>query len=168
MEQRSKWYAIYTKPRWEKKVHKDLVDRGIESYCPLNRVRKQWSDRVKVVEEPLFKSYVFVRIPEEEGTRVRMVNGVLNFVYWNGKPAIVKDKEIADIRRFLNEYEDISLEQLDLKPEDKVVIRTGVMMDKEAVVRRVLHNRVEVVIESLGYKLVASMDRSNLERNHKP
>jgi transcription antitermination factor NusG len=66
----SHWYALYTKPRWEKKVHALLTDKKIESYCPLNKVRKKWSDRMKTVEEPLFKSYVFVRVNEEEQTKV--------------------------------------------------------------------------------------------------
>ncbi len=139
-----------------------MTARGLESYCPLNKVRKQWSDRIKLVEEPLFKSYVFVHVPEAEQSKVRMVDGVLNYVYWQGKPAIVKDKEIEDIRRFLNEYQDVQLKALDFQPQSKVLIRTGVLMDKEAVVQRVLHHTVEVVIESLGYKLVAQIEKSNL------
>lgn len=159
------WYAVYTKPRWEKKVHGLLSDQGIESYCPLNRVKKKWSDRMKWVDEPLFKSYVFVRILPEEQTRVRMVPGVINYIYWLGKPAVVKDKEIEDIRRFLNEYTDVkveSVEAVELKPEDKVIIRTGLLMDREATVQRIMHKTVEVVIESLGYKLVAQVDKDKL------
>jgi transcription antitermination factor NusG len=162
MESIKNWYAVYTKPRWEKKVHATMTNRGLESYCPLNKVRKQWSDRIKLVEEPLFKSYVFVHVPEEDQTRVRMVDGVLNYVYWQGKPAVIKEKEIEDIRRFLNEYQDVQLQSLDFQPHDKVLIRTGVLMDKEAMVQRVLHQTVEVVIESLGYKLVAQIEKSNL------
>lgn len=162
MESKKNWYAVYTKPRWEKKVHATMTSRGMESYCPLNKVRKQWSDRIKLVEEPLFKSYVFVHIAEEDQTRVRMVDGVLNYVYWQGKPALIREKEIEDIRRFLNEYQDVQLQSLDFQPNAKVLIRSGVLMDKEAMVQRVLHQTVEVVIESLGYKLVAQIEKSNL------
>ena len=56
-----KWLAVYTRPRWEKKVDQLLKEQGTESYCPLNKVKRKWSDRVKTVEEPLFKSYVFVK-----------------------------------------------------------------------------------------------------------
>ncbi len=76
-----KWLAIYTKPRWEKKVYGMLQEKGVESYCPLNKVQRKWSDRIKIVEEPLFKSYVFVRVCEDEKTPVRMLGGVVNFVY---------------------------------------------------------------------------------------
>jgi transcription antitermination factor NusG len=166
MEAKENWYAVYTKPRWEKKVHKMATERGIESYCPLNKVHRQWSDRVKVVEEPLFKSYVFVHVPADDMTKVRMVDGVLNFVYWNGKPAVVKDREIMDIHRFLNAYSDIELEPMFLEPETRVRIRSGIMMDQNAIIKRVLHNKVEVLIESLGYKLVAYVDKSNLKPIH--
>lgn len=156
------WYAIYTKPRWEKKVDGSLRQAGFEAYCPLNKVRRKWSDRYKIVEEPLFSSYVFVRAPEQDLTKVRMVSGVLNFVYWNGKPGIVKDEEIISIKKFLNEYKDISAVQLEIKPKSKVIVSQGVMMGKEAIVERVLHNIVELEIESLGYKLVAKIEKSNL------
>src|SRR3954462_4857025 len=105
----SRWYAIYTRPRWEKKVNTLLSEKKIESYCPLNKVRRKWSDRIKTVEEPLFKSYVFVKIDDAERSNVRMTNGVVNFVYWNGKPAVIREKEIQTIKRFLNEYEQVEV-----------------------------------------------------------
>ena len=158
----SHWYAIYTKPRWEKKVHSLLTEKKIESYCPLNKVRKKWSDRIKTVEEPLFKSYVFTRVTEEEQTRVRMTAGVMNFVYWQGKPAIIRAKEIEVIRKFLNEYENVLVEPLELKENGKVIIRQGLFMDHEAKVLRIEGNRVKVEIESIGYSLIASVDKKNL------
>jgi transcription antitermination factor NusG len=156
-----KWYTVYTKPRWEKKVYGLFQERNIEAYCPLNRVRKKWSDRVKWVEEPLFKSYVFVKVSVEERSLVRMVNGVVNFVYWLGKPAIVKDKEIEIIRKFLGEYADVRVEPLDLRKDAKITIQRGVFMDKEAKVMKVMNNKVQVVIESIGYSLIAVIDKSN-------
>ena len=158
----SHWYAIYTKPRWEKKVHALLTEKKIESYCPLNKVRKKWSDRMKTVEEPLFKSYVFARVSEEEQTKVRMTAGVMNFVYWQGKPAIIRAKEIEVIRKFLNEYENVLAEPMQLKEDGKVTIRQGLFMDHEAKILKIEDNRVKVVIESIGYTLIASIDKKNL------
>lgn len=157
-----KWYAVYTKPRWEKKVHALLVEKGLECYCPLNKVHRKWSDRIKVVEEALFKSYVFVRVSEEEKTPVRMVNGVVNFVYWQGKPAIIKDKEILTIRKFLNEYSDVQVRQVDVAAEDVVVINQGVLMGKKGTVKRVLRKKVEVLIESIGFVLTAYIDKAKV------
>jgi transcription antitermination factor NusG len=155
------WYAIYTKPRWEKKVFGLLAEKGVEAYCPLNRVRKKWSDRVKWVEEPLFKSYVFVRVAEEEAAGIRMVNGVVNFVYWLGKPAIIKNKEIEIIRKFLNDHVEVQVAPLDLRVDSRITILQGALMDKTAKVVKVFNNKVRVVIESIGYSLVATIDKSN-------
>ena len=157
-----KWYVVYTKPRWEKKVFHLLVAAGIEAYCPLNRTRKKWSDRIKWVEEPLFKSYIFVKVAENEGSGVRMIDGVVNFVYWLGKPAIVREKEIETIRKFLNDYEEVQAVPIDLSTDMPVTIRQGVFMDREAKVLRVFNNKVQVVIESIGYSLVATVSRFNL------
>ncbi len=156
------WYAVYTKPRWEKKVYGLLAEKGMEAYCPLNRVRKKWSDRVKWVEEPLFKSYVFVRLAETELPAVRMTSGVVNFVYWLGKPAMVREKDIAIIRKFLNDHDDVVVVPLSLEMDSKVTIRRGAFMDKQATVLKVLKNKVQVVIESIGFSLVAVIDRSNI------
>jgi transcription antitermination factor NusG len=143
-------------------VHALLAEKKIESYCPLNKVRKKWSDRMKTVEEPLFKSYVFARVNEEEQLKVRMTAGVMNFVYWQGKPAIIPAKEIETIRKFLNEYENILAEPIQLKEDGKVTIRQGLFMDHEARILKIEGNRVKVVIQSIGYTLIASMDKKNL------
>lgn len=162
MNSTRKWYAVYTKPRWEKKVYRILQEKGVESYCPLNKVRRKWSDRYKIVEEPLFKSYVFVKCSESEKTPVRMVNGVVNFVYWLGKPATIGEKEIETIRKFLDEYEDVEARPLNLEPNSVVYIENGAFMDKEATVVRVLRKQVEVIIESIGYSLTAYIDKSRV------
>jgi transcription antitermination factor NusG len=158
----SKWYAVYTRPRWEKKVAALLQQSGVESYCPLNKVRRKWSDRIKLVEEPLFKSYVFVKVDESGRSAVRLTDGVINFVYWDGKPAIVKDKEIEAIRLFLEEYENVQLVKLELKPNDRVRVVAGPLMDAEGKVLEVKHKVAKIAIDSLGFMLVADIDRSKL------
>ena len=165
MSEVKKWYAVYTKPRWEKKVNQLLTEKGIDTYCPLNKVRRQWSDRVKVVMEPLFKSYVFTRISQDEMTHVRMTDGVLNFVYWVGKPAIVKDKEIELIRKFLDEYDNVELEKIELQPHQKVIVKRGVFMEKEGEVIKVMNNKavIAINIDSLGYRMIAHVSKNNLE-----
>lgn len=157
-----KWLAIYTRPRWEKKVNQLLTEKGVECYCPLNKVRRKWSDRVKVVEEPLFKSYVFVKVSDEDRTAVRMTPGAINFVYWDGKPAVIREKEIATIRRFLNEYENVEVQPIDIKINQRVRITNGTLMDQEGKVLDIRHKTVKVAIDSLGYILVAYIDRSKL------
>jgi transcription antitermination factor NusG len=163
MSEQKKWYAAYTKPRWEKKVSALLDKKGLEYYCPLNKVRRRWSDRYKVIEEPLFKSYVFVKVTEDEKTRVRLTDGVVNFVYWLGKPAEIKESEIQIIKRFLSEYEEVQAAPLSLSAGEKVRVKTGVLMDTEGEVIKIVNNRVYVLLESLGYELTAKFDKANLE-----
>ncbi|MES1217097.1 MAG: UpxY family transcription antiterminator [Bacteroidota bacterium] len=158
----NKWLAIYTRPRWEKKVNHLLLEKGLESYCPLNKVRRKWSDRVKIVEEPLFKSYVFVKVNDEDRTAVRMTPGAINFVYWQGKPAVIKEKEIIAIKRFLDEYENVELQPLELKVNQRVKITNGTLMDQEGKVLDIHHKTAKIAIDSLGYILVAYIDRSKL------
>jgi len=141
------------------------MQKGFESYCPLNKVRRKWSDRIKVVEEPLFKSYIFVRIKEDEKSEIRYVDGVLNYVYWNGKPAIVKDDEIIEIKKFMSEYEDVQVGNIEMKPADEVLVKQGVMMGASGRILRVLsNNMVEVRIDSLGFVLTAKFDKQKLDK----
>jgi transcription antitermination factor NusG len=157
-----KWLALYSRPRWEKKVNQLLLEKGFESYCPLNKVRRKWSDRVKLVEEPLFKSYVFVKVSDSDRTAVRMTPGVINFVYWEGKPALIKEKEINAIKRFLNEHENVELKPINLQVDQRVKVTTGPLMDQEGQVIGVHRKMVKVAIDSLGYILVAYIDRTKL------
>lgn len=157
-----KWVAVYTRPRWEKKVNQLLQEKGTESYCPLNKVRRKWSDRVKLVEEPLFKSYVFVKVRDADRTQVRMTPGVINFVYWNGKPAIIKEKEISTIRKFLNEYENVEVKPIDISLNERVRVISGPLMDQVGKVVELRYKTAKVAIDSLGYILVAYIDRSKL------
>ncbi|GAA4321255.1 hypothetical protein GCM10023184_06910 [Flaviaesturariibacter amylovorans] len=143
-------------------MHQLLLQKGVESYCPLNKVHRKWSDRIKLIEEPLFKSYVFVRIEEDRRTEVRMTEGVINFVYGDGKPAVIKDKEIQAIQRFLSEYEDVEVVKVNWKPNERVMITGGALINTEGRVVQVGSKTVKVMIESLDYLLLAKIDKSKL------
>ena len=158
------WYAVYTKPRWEKKVAKLLDEKGIENYCPLNKVVKQWSDRKKVVMEPIFKSYVFVRVENKEKFELKNVSGILNFVYWLGKPAVVRDEDIDIIRKFLNEFGEVTVSEIaQLTVNAKVRVKHGIMMNYQGLLVEVMGNKAKVKIESMGIYLYAQFDKKNLE-----
>lgn len=162
MTKEKNWYAVYTKPRWEKKVYGSLQKRGITSYCPLNKVSRKWSDRIKIVEEPLFKSYVFVQVFEDYLPQVRYVDGILNYVYWQGKPARIKNEEIEIIQKFMSDYKDVEVVPVEIKPFDEVVINSGVLVGQKGTVTKILSNSAEVLLESLGYKLVARFEKKSL------
>ncbi|MDQ6762086.1 MAG: UpxY family transcription antiterminator [Bacteroidota bacterium] len=160
------WYVVYTRPRWEKKIAEKLLAAGIEHYCPLNKVSRQWSDRKKIVIEPVFKGYVFVRLEDKKKWDIRNIAGILNFVHWLGKPARIRDEEIDTIRKFLFEFDDVQVEKKDFGLHDKVRITQGVLMDYEGMVLSVYGNRVVVKIDSMDLQLSAHFDKKSLKAVH--
>ena len=157
------WYVVYTKPRWEKKVALLLTKRGIENYCPLNKVLRQWSDRKKTIEEPLFSGYVFLKTTAAEKWRIKKVDGILNYVHWLGKPAIVPEHEIETIKRFLNEHQTVQVRTTHFKPNDRVKILSGVFIDTQAKVIAQKGKHVMLEIPSLQLKLTAQVPHTALE-----
>ena len=164
MSNTKKWYVVYTKPRWEKKVAALLTDKVVENYCPLNRVSKKWSDRKKVVLEPLFKGYVFVALAITNKWEVKNIEGILNFVHWNGKPAVVKEKEINIIKKFLQEFDDIKVTDSKLLLNDEVEIKQGLLMNFKGIVLEITGNTAKVKIDGMGLTLTAIFDKKNLEK----
>lgn len=118
------WYVVYTKPKWEKKVAEKLTQIGIECYCPLITQVKQWSDRKKKVEMPLFNSYVFIQIEDADRNSVFEVAGIVRYLFWLGKPAVVRDEEINVIKNSLkaSNIADISVSQIQVG--DKIKLET--------------------------------------------
>jgi len=159
----SKWYAIYTQGRWEKKVASLLTKNNIENYCPLNKVVRQWSDRKKVVEEPLFTSYVFVKITEKQQSIVRQIDGVINFVYWLGKPAVIRNDEIEMIQLFLIAYMNVKLEKNKVSVKDIIRIVDGPLTAFQGEVIAVKNKTIKVLLPKLGYLMYAEIETGNVE-----
>ena len=156
MSNSKRWFAAYTKPRWEKKVSRVLERKGVECWCPLKKTERQWSDRKKVIEEPLFTSYVFVRINETEKSVVLMTDGILNFVYYIGKPAIIRDEEIDIIKKFLSEKQaSVSVQSLaSLDENTRIKVNHGIFMDTTGTVLKGGKKKVFVKLESLDQVMV--------------
>ncbi len=158
------WYVLYTRSRCEKKVASLLSKRAIENYCPLNRVNKKWADRHKLVYEPLFSSYVFVKANPTEIYRIKQVTtDIVNFVYWLGKPAIIMEIEIENIKKFLNGYSNVIIERKDIRLNDKVKIISGPLMNREGDITAIENNKVKLFLPSLGYLMTAEIDINNIE-----
>jgi transcription antitermination factor NusG len=159
-----KWFAVYVKSRSEKKVFKLLEDIGIESFLPLITRVKQWSDRKKKVEEPLFRSYLFVNIPLSDYYTVLNVNGVVKFITFEKKPVPVPDNQIIAIKEYLNDTELHSIDYEDFKEGELVRIKSGQM--KDLIGRFIKINgkhRVIIDIEAVGQSIPINIARSNVE-----
>ncbi|MDR2621464.1 MAG: UpxY family transcription antiterminator [Dysgonamonadaceae bacterium] len=158
------WYVIYTKPRHEKKVYEDLKLRECIAYLPLVNRYSRWKDRRKVIEKPLFTSYVFVYLNNAASYyRVLPVDGFVMFIGFGGKMAMVKDSEIETIRQLIAHCQEVELAQSDVKIGEKRKISFGLLSgyDCEVVSYRG-KDKIMVRIESLRQNIVAEVPREYL------
>ena len=160
------WHALYVRSRSERKVLSQLEEKGIEAYLPLITRIKQWSDRKKKVEEPLFKSYVFVHNSLRQHYDVLNVYGVVRFVTFEHKAVIVPDNQIVAIKKYIDDpVEDESVvKNNDLKVGQMVRITNGVLQGLVGRLVSVNNKRSLVVyIESVGQVVPVSISRAKVE-----
>ena len=155
----AKWLVIYTAPRAEKRVHERLCESGIHSYLPLYTTLRQWKDRRKKVELPLFNSYVFVKVTERERYNVLQVQGVVRFLFFLGKPAVVRQKEIDAIEKFLNKTQGYRIK---VEAGQDVEIAGGPLEGVYGKVLRVGKTKLVLQIEQMGVSVVAELDRGQV------
>ena len=161
----ARWYAVYVKSRYEKKTSKLLSDRNIEVYLPLLNRLKQWSDRKKMVEEPLFKSYIFVRTDLKNYYDILNTPGIVKFIGFEGKPVPVPDNQIVAVKQFVGEYDDsLSLDELQDFHEGQIV--EIVYGEMKGLVGRLVSlqgkQRLVVDIESVGRSIPINISRSQV------
>ena len=157
------WYALYVKSRAEKKVSAELDHIGIDHYLPLQKVLKQWSDRKKWVEEPLFRSYIFVHIDQSDYYNVLNVFGAVKYISFEGKAVAVPPYQIEAIRYYLNEKDPEKLEDLHWEKGQKVEViagsLTGLMGELVEVKGK---HKVSVEIEAVGSAILLQIPKSKL------
>ena len=160
-----KWYPVYTNPRAEKKAQTALQNKGILTYLPLRRQQKQWSDRKKWVEEPLFKSYIFVYITEQEQTEVLMTKGIARFIYFGNKVASMPERQINDLKLLIDSSIELEITEESLQPGEKIVIKAGPLkgMTGEVISYR-SQKQLALRLESLGCSIIIQIAASFLSR----
>jgi transcription antitermination factor NusG len=149
------WYAVYTRPRYEKKVAENLSKKRIQAYCPLISTPGQWLSR-RAAQVPLFKSLVFVRLAETQLDEVKSVDGVINLVFWLRKPAVIRDVEIEMIMRFLKEHAGVKVERIPIDPKAIVKISQEPIDDYPARSGTDKHKLVKLLLPTMGYMLTAA------------
>jgi len=152
------WFAIYTRPKNEKKVVAGLEKIGIEVYCPIVKQVKQWSDRKKKVEVPLINSYVFVNIEESARNIVFEIPGVVRYLFWLGKPAVIQEQEIEVLKESLKGILS-TVEVNGIQPGDNLTISNGPFQGKEGVVSQVEKNNIRLVLKELGVVITISKEK---------
>lgn len=149
------WFVVCTKARYELKVARQLELNGFEVYCPSTVSVKQWSDRKKKVRSPLFSRYIFVRLEEKQRNQIFNFPGVLNYLFWLKKPAVVPEQEINTLRSYI---EDEAIDAKDIrcfKSGDTVALKQGFFKGQKAEIKKINNQRVELILPALGYRLIA-------------
>ncbi len=174
-----RWYVFYTKPRFEKKIHEKLIAKGIESYLPLIKVWRQWSDRKKLIEEPLFKSYIFAHVNEAGRLSVLQTEGIVRCVSFNGRIAVVPDEQIEYVKKIVEHKQDSLSISNQMSRGTKVRVINGPLAGMEGYVEYVDEDKwvifnVEAVNHSIRIKLskdevikvIDSEEKSEKEKFH--
>jgi transcriptional antiterminator RfaH len=160
-----KWYPVYTHARAEKKACQALINKGLETYLPVHKQLKQWSDRKKWVEEPLIKSYLFVHIREIEQSEVLMTKGIARFIYFSGKIASMPDRQIDELKLVMASPFELEITEDNLQPGEKIVIKAGPL---KGIIGEIISYRSQKLLalrlENMGCSIIVHVAASIIDR----
>jgi len=160
-----KWYALYTRPRAEKLVYQRLVEEGIETFLPLQKTYRMWSDRKKLVEKPLLSSYIFVKTNKKNFPRVYKVNGIVKFISFEGQPVSIPQKQIDNLRLLINSDAEIEVTTEKFAQGDNVEVVNGALIGLTGELIKIgSKNRVVVRIDRLDQNLILKIPLGFLKK----
>ncbi|TAN00511.1 MAG: UpxY family transcription antiterminator [Chitinophagaceae bacterium] len=159
------WYALYTKSRNEKRVAERLVEKGVEIYFPLQEEVHQWSDRRKKIKVPVFRSYIFVNLKNYKADSIPVLEtaGAVRFLWWLGKPGVIRNVEIENIKRFLHQYEQAEI-SVRYKVGEHVAITAGPLKEKYGTIIDIQNKKAVLFIDSVGFSLTAQLPVNLLQK----
>ncbi len=159
-----RWYAIYTRPRHEKKVFDGLTEKQIEAFLPLITRVRQWKDRKKRVEMPLFSSYLFVHIDYKNRFDVLQTKGVVKIVNFNGVPAVVPDWQIDSLKKMLEHPDLIQLENY-IRPGELVEVVEGPFKGMRGMIKNLKgQTRLVITIEGIMQSVSVEIERDFVKK----
>lgn len=160
-----KWYALYTRPRAEKLVFQRLEEEKIETFLPLQKTFRVWSDRKKLIEKPLLPSYIFVKTSKKNFPKVYKINGVVKFVSFEGKAVSIPQRQIDNLRLLINSNATIELSSEKFAAGDNVEVTSGSLAGLTGELIRIgTKNRVVVRIDRLDQNLILKIPKSFLKK----
>jgi transcriptional antiterminator RfaH len=161
----TKWYALYTRPRAEKLVYQRLIEEHIETFLPLQKTYRMWSDRKKLIEKPLLSSYIFVKTNKKTFPKVYKVIGVVKFVSFEGQPVSIPQRQIDNLRLLINSDAEIEVTTEKLSQGDNVVVTNGALIGLTGELIRIgSKNRVVVRIDRLDQNLILKIPKAFLKK----
>ncbi len=158
------WYAVYVKSRTEKKVATEFEIDGVDYYLPLIKKLKQWSDRKKWVEEPLFRSYIFVNIEQKQYYDILQTQNVVKYISFEGKAVPIRKEQIEAVKYFLNEKDPENIDNQIWEEGQKVEVISGSLAGLKGELIEVRgKKKVKVEIEVVGKTLIIQIPKSKLQ-----
>lgn len=156
----SRWHALYTFPRHEKKVLELLEEKGIETYLPMVTTLKQYSDRKKMVTEPLIKSYIFVKVSEKDYYEATNTPGIVAYVRFDGKAAQIPDWQIQAMKTAVDQKVEFELTNKKYKAGEQVLITSGPMLGQQGEVVRTSGGKKKLILRigELGFVMELGME----------
>ena len=146
------WYVLHTRPRCEKKAEEQLLSLGINAYCPTYKQIKFWSDRKKRIDVPVLPSMVLVNIDDKEINRVFESSSVVRYMFWLGKRAIVRQKEVDILKKYLDGYYNLNVSDVKkVKVGDNFKLSS--FNNEKGIVSRISNNNVWIYLKSIGYSV---------------
>ena len=146
------WYVIHTKPRGEKKVEEQLLSLGINAYCPTRNEIRLWSDRKKRIQVPVLPSMVLVNIDEKDINRVFECSGVVRYMFWLGKRAIVRQPEVDILKKYLKgDHNFKNSELIDIKVGDNLSLSS--FNNEKGIINKISNNNIWIYLKSIGYSV---------------
>jgi transcription antitermination factor NusG len=165
LEDNRKWYVITTKSRAEKRVSLDLAKLGIDHFLPLQKHLKQWKDRKKWVELPLFNSYIFVYTAEQLRNEVFEVPGVVKYLAIKGSPCVLKQEEIERIKKICNQEHEVTITQSGILTGDEVEVTEGPLKGlKGRITEKGNNSFLYIQIENLGFTASFKIEKNLVKR----
>ncbi|KAA1246435.1 UpxY family transcription antiterminator [Aquimarina sp. RZ0] len=166
INQPTAWYVLYVKPRHEKKIENLLKEKQIETYLPLVKTIRKWSDRKKMIESPLFPSYLFVKIDfRKDSENVLSIRGFCTFIRFGSEFAKVQDHEIKSIRLLteMSDVKDIENSDIAIKVGEYRRVQEGALSGLDCEIINVNNvNKIIVRIDSIKHSIMATLPSSFL------
>ena len=161
------WQVVYTKSRAEKKAHRILTEQGIESFLPVQRQLRQWSDRKKWVEAVVVPGYLFVRISQLEYDQVLQSDHIVSFIRFNGRPAVIRDQEIQQLKQMLSQdFNPVEFSCEQLEPGKNVTVVAGPLAGlKGKLIKMLGRNKISIEMEEIGCRFTVEISAEDISPN---
>ncbi len=158
------WYAVYVKSRNEKKVYQELCKKNIHAYLPLHKVMRQWSDRKKLVEVPLFNSYLFVKIDNSLYNQVLRIPGVVKFICFSAKAVSIPENQILSLQKALAISTEVEVLESAPAIGDTITLTSGPFKGYFGIVVNEKKFKFVIRLEQIGYNVLITVPMSYIDK----